>query len=126
MGSAFTNDVYIIGDRNAPSFLAFAFLLPALAQLFFLKNKKNELGKFMEVRHLFRITIFSVIYGLANILVFTAYQSGGQASIIAPLQQVSVVLTVILSAIFLKEKEHLLRKFIASLLCVIAVVLIAI
>ncbi|TSC53267.1 MAG: hypothetical protein LiPW16_442, partial [Microgenomates group bacterium LiPW_16] len=59
------------------------------------------------------------VFGIGS--VYTAYLVGGEASRIIPVNQSSVILTVILAAIFLKEKEKLARKLIGSILVVLGV-----
>lgn len=125
-GVAFINDNYIIGDKNIPSYLAISFLLPALIQIFFLKKPILKLKLAAFGNNSIKLFSLSLIYAISTILLFMARQVGGTAAIVNTIQQTSIVLTVILAAIFLKEKENLPRKLIASLLCVIAVVLFAI
>ncbi len=126
MGTAFTNDIYIIGKSEPFSFLFLAFLLPALVQFIFLKNKVKEIEKIIEPGHLLKVAVFSLFYGGAVAIVPVAKQMDGLISVLAPLQQVSVVLTIIFAAIFLKERDGLIKKLIGGLLCIVAVGLIAI
>lgn len=48
----------------------------------------------------------------------------GPASQIAPIGQSQVILTIILAAIILKEKDNLLRKILAGILVTIGVILL--
>ena len=67
----------------------------------------------------------SAAYGFMCVTLFLAYQYGGTASQIMPLRQSSVILTVILGALFLGERTRLMHKLIAAILALIAVYLIA-
>jgi drug/metabolite transporter (DMT)-like permease len=123
-GVAFTNDAFIIGDRDSESYLSIAFILPALLlaliQFKELKNFKSTINK-NSVLKIFALGIF---YALANIATFTAYQLGTNASVISPLQQLSTILTVLLAVLFLKEKDNITRKIVAAGISILGAILI--
>lgn len=68
--------------------------------------------------------ILDICYGAAAIFFYTAIEKGANASQITPILQATVIITVILAAIFLKERDHLVKKFICAVLVTIGVILI--
>ena len=62
--------------------------------------------------------LLSVLYAASTILVFYSYKIGADASVVGPLQQLSVFGTVILSYILLKERKNLGKKAIATILAI--------
>jgi uncharacterized membrane protein len=53
-----------------------------------------------------------------------AYQQGGDISQIAPITKFSIILTVLLSAVFLGENNNMIRKIIATIMAIAGVFLI--
>ncbi|MEP7103673.1 MAG: DMT family transporter [Candidatus Dojkabacteria bacterium] len=127
LGIAFANDAYIIGsNRDVPSYLTISFLLPTLiTALVFPKNALN-IKSFLNRNVLPKIILLGALYSIAAVAIFSAYQYGGDASIISPLNQTSIILTVIMAIFILKEKQNLNKKIIASILAVIGAIIIGI
>ncbi len=72
-----------------------------------------------------KILVMTVTYVTAALLFYYALSIGANASQVAPILQSAVITTVILAAIFLKERDKLLKKLIAALMVMIGVFLIA-
>lgn len=125
-GIAFTNDIFIMNlFESVASYMFMIFLLPALAILLvrpaLVTKVKFYFTSFKSINLLFSSIIF---YCFATIAYFTAYRWGGQASLISPIFQTSVIFTVLLSALLLNEKKHLVQKFIGALITFVGVILI--
>lgn len=125
-GIAFTNDIFIMNlFSSVASYMFMIFLLPALAILLvrpaLLGKVKFYFSSVKAVNLLFASIIF---YCFSTIAYFTAYRWGGQASLISPIFQTSVIFTVLLSAILLNEKKHLWQKLIGALVAFAGVILI--
>ena len=71
-----------------------------------------------------KLGMLSILYAASAITIFSAYQVGRNAAQIAPLNQTSTILTVILAIIFLKERSQLVRKLLGGLLSFIGIVLV--
>ena len=69
------------------------------------------------------IIISGLVWGFMLISLLKAYQVG-KVTIVAPVTAVSVLINVIIGYIFLKEREELLKKIIASLIIIIAIIFI--
>lgn len=126
LGLAFTNDAYILGtSRDLSSYVALSFFLPTfLTAIAFPKSTLN-IKEFLTKKTLPKILVLGVLYSISVLTIFSAYQNGGEASIISPLSQISTVLTVLLAIIFLKEKDNLNKKVLAAILAVAGAIIIS-
>ena len=123
-GLAFVNDAFILREANALSYTSIAFLLPGLLMLAVKPRLVRNLKQFLKPRVLAKMSVFSLFYSVAAITVYMAYQKGGGAAQLGSISQSVVILTVILAAIFLGERENLAKKSIAAILTTIGVILL--
>lgn len=124
-GVAFVNDAYIIGRYNSiASYLVVAFTLPGIFTIFVNPSSIKAIPHYFEKNMVLKLLICCVIYSLSSITIFSAYKAGGMASIISPLQQLSIILTTILSYIFLKERNRMPNKVIGSILAFAGAILL--
>jgi len=124
-GVAFTNDALILNRfKNVSSYMTIAFLLPGITTLFFKPKAINNLPYFLHFKIIPSLLFCCFLYFLASLTIFEAYKSGGNASIISPISQSSLVLTVIISYIFLKERDHLLNKIVGTLITFTGILLL--
>lgn len=116
-GIAFTNDAFILNRfKNVSSYMIFAFTLPALTTLFFRPSSIKNIPYFLKSRIMPRLIFCSFFYFLAAFSIFEAYKRGGSASIISPISQSSLIVTVIISYIFLKERDRVINKILGTIL----------
>ena len=100
-GFAVVNDTFMLKHADTLSYLTLGFFLPGVF-IFLLRPKV-----IMKMKPLFQLTllkknaIFTLIFTLAGISFYLALGSGGEASQVNTIAQASVVLTVILAAVFL-------------------------
>lgn len=121
-GLAFTNDAYIIERYSSvASYMVLAFLLPGIVVILFSPKSISSVKYFIEIKTFAKLLLCSVFYALSAITIFTAYKNGGQASIISPIQQTSIIFTVILGYSFLKEKDRITNKVIGAIFAFIGV-----
>ena len=125
-GCAFTNDAYLINHFEVPSFTAFAFLLPGLAILAFRPSAVKKLSLFLDPKRLLKMLAASLFYGASALTIYFAYKLGGEASIIAPISQTSIILIVLFGYLFLKERNNLLNKLLGMITVFAGVVLLQI
>lgn len=119
LGLAFVNDAYILNSVELLTYLAIAFLLPGFTLLLSLvPGKKYKEIANLTKSDLMKNVLLSVLYAASTILVFYSYKIGADASVVGPLQQLSVFGTVILSYILLKERKNLGKKAIATILAI--------
>lgn len=99
------------------------FLIGTLLLIYYPKTIKQwrSFAKPDFVKSMLPLGIFTTIQAVAYYL---ALGSGGNASQVGPILQAQVVLTVVLAVIFLKERDFIYRKILASILVTIGVLLI--
>ncbi len=123
-GLAFTNDAFMLKTIDVLSFTVFAFGLPAIALLLIKPKITKEIGYFLETKRAIKMLGTSFLFAIAIVAIYSSYRAGGDASQIMPIMQLSIILTVLLSYIFLKERDFLLRKIIGSLLALAGALLV--
>lgn len=111
---------------SAASYLVIAYLGAALVVILIkFKDIKKDLKTIIKNPEIGRVPFYTASFSLGNfIFAYWAYRSAPQASKVAILLTSQVVLTVILSYFFLKEKNHLMIKLFAGILVIIAAFLI--
>lgn len=124
MGAGFTNDAFLVSSFDVPSYLTIAFIIPALFMLAIYPKSTKSMKYLLTKDNLFKLVILAAIYGSSAITIFLAYQVGKNASQIAPLNQTSTILTVILSMIFLGERSDYVKKIIGAVISFIGVLLV--
>lgn len=68
---------------------------------------------------------YTLIYSIGTITFYTALGKGALLSQVSVIMKINIILTVLLAAIFLKEKDNFYRKVIAALICMAGVILVA-
>lgn len=124
IGLAFANDAFIIRNFDVPSYLAIAFIVPALAVWVVTPSSTNKIKSMLTKEFLQKLGLLGILYAVSAITFFLAYQIGRNAAQIAPLSQTATIVTVVLAIIFLKEKAQLARKIIGAVLSFVGVVLV--
>lgn len=125
-GIAFTNDAFLLNHFEVLSYSAIAFLFPPLLLLIIRPKTIIKFKLFLDKKRLLLITIASFFLGIGTLAVYSSYQQGGDASQVIPINQSSVVLIVLLSYIFLKERGRFPQKVIGSLLVFVGVLLLTV
>jgi len=123
-GAAFSNESYIVGQIGVLQNLIIGFFLPGLIILLIKPRSLRYATKLLTKKSLLKIVIFSILYLLGAITIFAAYTNGGDAGKIYGISNSSVIVTVILAAIFLGEKDKPFRKILATLTAFVGVMLL--
>lgn len=123
-GLAFANDALIVRNFDVPSYMAIAFIIPALAVWVIFPKSTVKMKPMLEKGFLKKLGILGVFYAVSALTIFYAYQIGRNAAQIAPLNQTSMILTVVLAIIFLKERSQLGRKLVGLFLSFIGILLL--
>ncbi len=116
-------DISISDNMSLPAYSFFALAVPALL------NWTVEKIKFSDIKAEFlngdkkAIIISGGVWGLMMVSLLRAYQLG-QVTTVAPLAALSVLVNVIVGYIFSNERSNMLKKIIAAVIIVIAIVLI--
>jgi uncharacterized membrane protein len=123
-GVAVVNDTYMLGYSEVLSYLVIGWFTPAIVIALLNPLAVKKLISLFNPRIFYNHFIFTFIYVLSGLGFFFALANGGQASQVGTISQASVVLTVLLATIFLKERDHLLKKAVCAVLVTIGVLLL--
>lgn len=124
-GLAITNDTFLLSHVNVYSFTTIGFLLPGLFLILVNPKKIKKLNTFFKTKVFLKLLLMTASYGIAALLFYSAINHGATASQITPILQSTVIITVILAMVFLKERTNILKKCIGATLVTIGVILLA-
>ncbi len=124
-GVAFTNDAYIVSRYDSlTSYMIIAFAFPAITSLLYRPASVTALRQYLRASMLKNLLLSSFIYAVSAFSIFAAFKMGGKAAIISPIQQTSIMFTVIFGYFLLDEKDKVKQKVAAALLAFIGVLLL--
>jgi len=124
-GIGIPNDAFIISrSADVPSYLAFTLLLQGIVIFLSKPSVIKKMKLFLHKDTLTKMLLIGIFFSIFLISFYLAYQSGGNISQLSPISQSAVIVTVVLAAIFLKERKHLIRKIIAAFFVSIGVLLL--
>lgn len=121
-GIGVTNDAFLLKTSSTLPFLTIDFLLPGIFLAIVRPQAFKKMGGLFRKNVFFKFFILIFCYSLAAIAFFFSLESGAQPSQLGPLTQASVIVTVILAAVFLGEKDNLLRKIVSAILVILGVI----
>lgn len=125
LGVASANDAYILRTAEPFSFTVIAFLFPTIVLLASHPKTIFEAKQLLSRNVLWRIIILSLVFSAAVLGSSLAYAHGAPASQAGPITNSAVILTVVLAAIFLKEREALVKKLFATVLVILGIALLS-
>lgn len=120
----FLNDFTIVSRFSLPVYLFIGYLFPGVGLMLIQPKAIPKIKLLLKKKRIFQSFLLAIVSVLGIGSIYSAYLVGGEASRIMPVNQSSVVLTVILAAFFLKEREKLGRKLIGSILVVLGVMIL--
>lgn len=122
-GIAVVADTYIVKRYDAVSFLPLASFTPGLViSLWYIRKVPATIR---SLKHIDRnLLIYSFLYAIQGVTFYLALQYGALVSQMSTISRASIILTVVLAAIFLKETKHVWRKIFAALLTTAGVLLV--
>jgi len=122
--SASVNDIFIIKYYDAISFIPPMSLLPGLIVLVVYPKKIKAIPRLLKWKHLEHIITNAVFYAFSAITWYIALMKGANITQLSPIGRASIIITVILSALFFGERKQLARKVISAVLVSIGVLLL--
>lgn len=123
-GLGITNDAYLLRYSDTLSFLTIGFLTTGLFLILIKPMSVQKINYILTSAIIPKIAFLSIFYALASIAFFKAIQSGGQVSQVSPINQSAIIVTVFLATVFLKEKDHLLKKVVCAIVVTMGVLLL--
>lgn len=122
-GSAVIVDTFILKSYSAISYLPVGSFLIGIILLV---SYPRSFGKIMhDIRKIdSNLILYSVLYTFGALMFYIPLQSGTYVSQLSAIGRVSLILTVILAAVFLKERSHIGKKILGAILTTIGIFLI--
>ena len=124
-GAAVVNDALILRTYEVFSYVTIMSFIPGIILLALFSNKTKQIKRLATTSRIRLMVIFTFFYALQAVTYYLSYQSGAPISHLAPITKSSIVLTVIFGALFLKEKKHLTKKVLASMVVTAGVILLS-
>ena len=109
-GLANTNDRYLLKSFNIYPYITLAFIAPFFLMSVIYPKELKHIKLFLGKKVLKKVLLLSVVYAFSAVAFFGALQVSNNSSQVASVNLTSVIITVILSAIFLKERSNLYQK----------------
>lgn len=123
-GAVFASESYTASQIGVLQDLLVGFFLPGLFVLVLKPQALNKMKELINKDYLTKIMSFSILYLLGAITIFGAYVNGGDAGKIYGISNSTVIVTVILAAIFLGERDKPIKKVIATIAAFVGVLLL--
>jgi len=118
-------DVNISENFNLPIYVAMTIIIPAVLISIFERISPKDIKEEFVNGNKKAMLLTGTTWGISIVTSLRAYQLGN-VTIIAPLCALTVMLNVIVGYLFLKERDHLVRKIISAILIIISIILIKI
>ena len=92
--------------------------------IIFFPRKLLKIGEFLKPKSIQHLLLYSFFYAIAAITYYVALTSGATVSQMAPISRASIITTVLLAAIFLKEKQGLRKKLVSACMVSVGILLL--
>jgi len=123
-GLTMTNDRYLLSSLPVYFYGAVAWIFPGLIIATAYPQRIKTLPKILTRKVLLQLTLLSFTFALATIAFYQALKLTPNSSQLVSISLTSVILTVILAYIFLKERQMALQKLIAAVLSFMGLLLL--
>ncbi len=119
-GAGFVIDAYVLQKTNIDprSYTIVSFGLPAFTLLLFRPKSIKNVALFADPIRLRNIAFNGLFYGSSVLGIYFAYSISNNAAQIGPLGQTSVLFSIALAYIFLKERDNVVQKLLGSILVI--------
>jgi len=124
-GLANTNDRFLLKSFDVYPYMTISFIAPALLIGLIYSKEIKYIPGFLKKSILPKIIILCTIYAFSAISFFAALKIGKTSSQVASVNLTSVIITVLLSIIFLKEREAIPKKILGAILSFVGLLLIS-
>ncbi|MBW7960187.1 EamA family transporter [Patescibacteria group bacterium] len=123
VGIAWSLDKKGISYFNPDLYNLLVWVAPIIVVSFFPAIKLSIVKKIIK-KDFKQISLISFLNVAAYLFNLKALVVGGEATKVIPIVQTSTIITIILGIIFLKEREHIVKKTVAGLIAIIGVFLL--
>lgn len=119
-----TNDRYLLQTFSLYPYVSLAFLLPAILLACTDRHIVKHMQPLLKKNMVGKLILSCAIYALSAITFFAALQISPNSSQVASVNVSSVILTVILGMVILKERGNGIKKVIGAVLSTIGLLLV--
>lgn len=124
-GFANTNDRFLLQHFTIYTYMSLAFLGPAILTAAMYYKELKHISLFFRKSRLQKMILLSVLYGMSSITFFGALQLSPNSSQVAAINVTSVVVIVLLSIVFLKERTNIAKKIFGALVTFVGLLLLS-
>jgi uncharacterized membrane protein len=118
------NGFFVLQNYDSTNFLIYSYLLPVIALLLLQPTSFKRIKYYFRKDRAIKVVLLSLCDTFGMLSLYLAYQSGRNAAVIGPLRSTSIIVTVVLAILILKERNNLRNKLIGSVLAVAGVMLL--
>lgn len=118
------NGFYILRTYDSSNFLIYSYLLPVAALLLFQPQTVGKLKYYLYKGRAVKMGLLSLCDSLGMLMLYLSYQAGGKAAVIGPLRSASIIITVLLAMVILKERDNIQNKLLGTFVTVAGVILL--
>ena len=123
-GIANTNDRYLLNHFNVYPYVSIGFIAPSLLIAMIYPKELKGIKELIKKGTLGKMFLLSTLYAASAVTFYFALQMGPSSSQIASVNLTNVILTVLLSIIFLKERSNIPKKAVGAILTFIGLLLL--
>ncbi len=109
---------FLVRNLDVTSYLLYVSFLVSIILVLLKPKIVRKLTFYFMPKRALNIVMASINDGSANILGYTAYQIGRNALQIGPIGATQTIVTVMLAAVILRERDHMVLKLIGSIAAV--------
>lgn len=124
-GFANTNDRVLLSSFNLYPYVTLAFVTPAVFMAMLKPQTFKNINRFLDKSLVSKMILLCFFYTAASATFFSALQVSPNSSQVAAISVSSVILTVILSIVLLKERDNLARKLIGAVVSFLGLFLVS-
>lgn len=115
-GFQLTNDSFVLKSFPLYPYTFISFLFPGTFLALWNISKISQVSLFFEGKLLWKMVLISFLTAVAVVTFYQALQLSGNSSQIGAISLLTVIITVLLAIIFLKERQEIGKKILATLL----------
>lgn len=123
-GLAVISDTHIIRSFEAASFIPIGAFGTALVMMIWYYKKIPLVIKTVKTAEK-NLVIFCALYAVSAITFYHSLQLGALVGQVSTIFRASIIVTVLLSSIFLNERKHLGKKILGAILTTVGVILVS-
>lgn len=124
-GLANVNDRFLVQFFDPYTYVVIGFFLPGFAIAIMYPKKILLLPTYLRKNFLYKMVFLCLLYGLSAVTFFAALQRTPNSSQLFSINAFGAIITVVLSIMILKEKEHMWKKILGVVISVIGLLLIS-